>query len=115
MTAPYKRIVLKLSGEALIGDGEIVEPVLDHDGHLAGIAVREPVGDLDIGMHRVEGDEEMMLARQALDGDAFQHLLDQPAHRAMHQVSVVDRAVGRAGHVTSSFRGRAKHMGFGDG
>lgn len=34
-------------GKALVGDGEIFEPVLDDDGHLGRVARAQPIGDLD--------------------------------------------------------------------
>ena len=67
--------------EPLVGDDQVVEPVLDHDRHLVGIAVAQPVGHLDAVLARVEGDEEVVLARQTVVGDALKHVRDQPLHR----------------------------------
>ena len=67
--------------------------MLHNHGHFFGVAIRKPIGNLDIGVHGVEGDEEMMLAGQAIFRDVVQHLADQATHGTMHQFSVVDRSV----------------------
>ena len=77
-------------GEALVLHGEAVEPVLHHHRHFLGIAGAQPVGQLRLGMAGVEGDEEMVLPGKPVLGDIGQNLLDQAAHGAVHQVSVVD-------------------------
>jgi hypothetical protein len=66
--------------------------VLQHHGHLARVAVCQPIGELGIGVRGVEGDEKMMAARQAGIGHALQHGLDQTAHCRVHQISIVDVA-----------------------
>ncbi|MPL92607.1 hypothetical protein SDC9_38718 [bioreactor metagenome] len=93
--------------EAVIGDGEILEPVLDHHGHFLGVARLQPLGHLDFGVAGVEGDEEVMRAGQAVFRDIGQHGLDQAAHGFVHEVAVVDCA-----HRVDPFL-CAQHRGFG--
>ena len=46
--------------------GVFFEPVLDDDGHFGRIAGAQPVGEGDIGMVCVEGNEEMMRPGQSV-------------------------------------------------
>ena len=86
-------IIAKVEGdcESFVGHIQIVKPILNNDRHFAGIPIRQPVGDFNVGMHCIKSDKEMVLAGQPVFFDADQHLLDQAAHRAMHQISVVNR------------------------
>ncbi len=67
--------------------------MLHDNGHFFGIAIAEPVRHFDVGVHGVKGYEEMMLTGQAVFSDIRQHRADEPPHRAVHKVSVVNAAV----------------------
>ena len=89
----FRRIAeIERHGEAVIIDLKIIEPVLHHHGHFLGVALAQPVGKTRVRMGGVEGDEEVMRARQSGDLHAGQHILNEAAHGPMHQFSVVDLA-----------------------
>ena len=75
---------------ATIGASKSNSPKLQALLAKAGAGNR-PIGQFGIGVLGVKGDEEMVLAGQAVRLDALQHLLNQTAHRAVHQVAIVDR------------------------
>ena len=75
---------------ALIGDDQMFEPVLYHHRHFCRVPRAQPIGDVDIRMRRVKGDEEMMRPGKSVLGDIFQNRLDQAPHRAVHQIAVID-------------------------
>ena len=77
-------------GKPLGPDLQAVEPVLDDDRHLVGIAVAQPRGHLDPLLARVEGDEEVVFAGQPVLGDTLQHIRDQPLHRTVHHRAIFD-------------------------
>ena len=69
--------------------------MLENDRHFAGIFLLQPLRESDTGGLCLEGDVEVMIARQA----EFCRLLQNGAHDAAHgflrQGLVVDRLLGR--------------------
>ena len=72
-------------------DLEIPELVLQHDGHFFGILRAQPVRQPHAFGGGVEGDEEMMVAGQALVLPAsVKHVADHAAQRLLDQDVVAD-------------------------
>jgi len=65
--------------------------MLHHNGHFRRVALAQPVGDLNVRVRGVEGDKEMMLAREPVRVYVCEHGLDQTAHRVVHEISVINR------------------------
>ena len=85
----------ELDLEAFLGDREIPEAMLEDDHHLLGILLLQAARQHHARSLRIEGDIEMMLARQAA---LREHLGEDLAHDAaqglLRQRIVVDRAFG---------------------
>jgi hypothetical protein len=93
--------------EVRLGDHQIPELVLQHDGHLFGILLVQPLGDAHARRAGVERDVEMMLARQhAGFGDVNQHPAHDGAQRLLGQQIIADVVDGHAvGPVLASWNG----------
>ncbi len=77
--------------EMRLGDGEIPELVLQHDGHLFRILLAQARRELHAGRARIERDVEMMLARQAAGlGHVGEHAAHHRAQRLLGQQIVAD-------------------------
>ena len=80
--------------EALVVDDQVPEAVLQDDRHLLGVFLLQPLGQHDPRRVRLEGNVEMVLARQTGLGDAHQHSANDAAHRALRQRLVIDFPLG---------------------
>ena len=76
--------------EALLGDGKIPELMLQDDGDLFRILRAQPLRHAHALGARIEGDVEMVLARQAFLGDVGEHLAHDVAQRLLGQKIVAD-------------------------
>ncbi len=80
----------KRHAEKIIGDAQVAELVLQHDGDIIGITRQQVSGDGYAGGAGQEGDIEMVLARQAFHRCGPQQpLLDHAAQRVLGQVGVI--------------------------
>ena len=64
--------------------------MLQDDRHLLGIFRAHALGYLHPGRAGIEGDEEMMIAGQAVLGGVGQNLFDDAAQRVLGQEIVAD-------------------------
>jgi hypothetical protein len=80
--------------EAVVQHAQIPEPVLDDDRHLVGKALRQVARNLDPRSRGLEGDVEVMTARQpAALLDDRQHAADHRAQRFLDDFVVGNQAV----------------------
>ena len=63
--------------------------MLHDDGDFVGITRYQPIGDFNIRMHCIQGNEEMMLSWKPVIGHALQNFFYKAAHRPIHDISVV--------------------------
>src|SRR3546814_14824194 len=80
------------NAELLVAHFEAPELVLQHDGHLAGVALAQRVRNLAVEMIGAEGDVEMVAAGQAVLRDVDK----RPAHHTAQGVfRSEERRVGK--------------------
>ena len=77
--------------EGVLADLQIPELMLEHDRHFFRKLRAQPVGNAQARRARVEGDEEMMLAGQAVAGNVGEHLADDAAQRVLCEQIVTDK------------------------
>ena len=82
--------------EAGLGDLEVPILELQHDRHLLGIAFAQPARHAHARRVGQEGDEEMVVARQAGARDLGQHLAHHPAKRVLGENVVAYVVVSHA-------------------
>ena len=79
--------------EGVLFDLQVPEAVLDYDRHLFGKAIGEVLGDRNAGHAGIEGDVEMMAARQAPRPlDLAENAADDVAKRLLDDLVVRNQA-----------------------
>jgi hypothetical protein len=74
--------------ELLLADLQAPELVLQHDGHLAGVALAQGRRDLAFRVVGAEGDVEMVVSGQTVFGDMDQGAAHDTAQRIFHHAVV---------------------------
>jgi hypothetical protein len=80
--------------EAVRADLEIPELVLQHDGHLGGVARAQAVVDHHGGMIGAKGDVEVMAPGHPAPGDHLERVAHHGAERSLHEPAVIEGLIG---------------------
>src|SRR3546814_15730851 len=99
------------NAELLVAHFEAPELVLQHDGHLAGVALAQRVRNLAVEMIGAEGDVELVAAGQAVLRDVDK----RPAHHTAqgvfhHAIRSEERRVGKECFSTCGSRWSPYHV-----